>query len=92
MPPSTAASSALALRSLSTKETVSFVAAGAAEIHVPCSEAAVTPCGTATIPELGPEVAPAGATAESTTMEPAVPAAIKVPALQAPGPVCRLQS
>src|SRR5271170_8447093 len=81
MPPSTADWSALALRSLSTKETVIFVAAGAAEIRVPCSEAAVTPCGTATFPELGPVAAPAGATADSMTMDPAVPAASKVPAL-----------
>src|ERR1700722_18462293 len=85
MPPSTSDLSSLTLRSLRTKDTVSLVEAGAAEIRVPCSEAAVMPCGTTTSPELGPlgpVTAPAGATAESRTMEPAVPAAIKVPALR----------
>ena len=62
-----------------------MVAAGAAAIRVPCSEAAVMPCGTATSPEVGPVVAPAGATADSRTIEPAVPAAIKVPTLSRPG-------
>jgi hypothetical protein len=63
-----------------TKEIVSLLAAGADDIRVPCSDAAVTPCGTATSPELGPVAAPAGpATADEMITDPAAPAAIKVP-------------
>jgi hypothetical protein len=58
-----------------------LVVPAAAEIRVPCNEAAVMPCRTATF--LGPEfvAAPAEGTTDKTTMDPAVPAAIKAPAL-----------
>ncbi len=59
-----------------------MVSEGAAEIRLPRSEAAVMPCFTTTFPGLGPvAAAPAGATADSVTMDPAVPAAISAPAL-----------
>jgi hypothetical protein len=81
MSPSTADSSALAFLRSSTNETVILVVDAAAEIRAPCSEVAVMPCLTTTFPGFGAVVAaPAGATAESMTMDPAVPAAISAPA------------
>src|SRR5215469_7026791 len=81
MPAATLDLSAVSFRMSSTKETAMGVEAAAAPSRVPCSEPAVMPCRTATL--LGPEavVAPAGATADKMIMEPAVPAAIKTPAL-----------
>ena len=57
------------------------VVAAAAEIQLPCSDAAVMPCRTATLFDPGPVAAPAVGAADKMTMDPAVPAAIKVPAL-----------